>query len=47
MVVNIIKNAISLAYDNVKSKLTATNVQDAIDEVVNIQNGLLVTVEKR
>lgn len=46
MVVNIIKNAISLAYDNVKSKLAATNVQDAIDEVVNIQNGLLVTVEK-
>lgn len=46
MIVKIIKNALSVVYNNAKSKLTATNVQDAIDEITTIQNGLLVTVDK-
>lgn len=33
MILNLIKSAIQLLYDNSKSGLSATNTQDAIDEV--------------
>ena len=46
MIVKITKNALSVVYNNAKSKLSTTNVQDAIDEITTIQNGLLVTVDK-
>lgn len=46
MIINIIKNAVSVVYDNVKSKLAATNVQDAIDEIITIQNGFIIEINK-
>lgn len=42
MILNLIKSAIHLFYDNSKSGLTATNVQGAIDEVQgNVNNKLI------
>lgn len=33
-----------ISYDNTTSKIAGTNVQDAIDEVVNFTNGIFVTI---
>ena len=39
-----VTDARDLNYDNTNSKLNGVNVQDAIDEVVDFINGVMITV---